>query len=73
MKRETIAFILIISLYLGTYKGNIALWQDGSDTPYQVYPYSSSIYTKIDQNLLKNGIIITDISTIEKYLDDYLS
>ena len=71
-KHRTIAAVLL-AFYLGTYNGNLALWQDSQSEPIRIYPYSASVYTKIDQNLLKNRILIRDIGSLEKYLDDYLS
>ena len=73
MKKDKFLVSLILAFYLGTYNGNLALWQDGCEKPYHIYPYSASIYTKIDQIKLSQGINISDIGMLDKYLEDYLS
>ena len=71
MQRNLLAVFL--AFYLGTYNGNLALWQDNQAEPVRIYPYSSSLYTRIDQEILEKRIKIHDIKTLEKHLDDYLS
>ena len=73
MNRKNLFAIILAIFYLGTYNGYLALWQKGQHEPVRIYPYSAEVYTKIDQTALKNGIVIEDIATLEKYLDDYIS
>ena len=73
MRIKRIITTVLAAFYLGSYSGGLALWQDGQSDPVRIYPYSASVYTKIDQNMLENRIKIQDITQLEKYLDDYLS
>ena len=73
MKTQRITAAVLLAFYLGTYNGNLALWQDTQQEPIRIYPYSSSVYTKIDQNILQKRIKIPDVEYLEKYLEDFLS
>lgn len=73
MKRIILQLTLLISFFLGLHGDNIALWQTDRADPLEVYPYSISLYTKLDQQELKKGIPIFKTPDLTRYLDDYLS
>lgn len=73
MKNIMLNAILLLGIYLGVHENNIALWQTNQPDPLEVYPYSVSLYTKMDQQYLKQGIPISESADITKHLDDYLS
>ena len=54
MRIKRIITTVLAAFYLGSYSGGLALWQDGQSDPVRIYPYSASVYTKIDQNMLEN-------------------
>lgn len=73
MKEKVILYLLAISLYLGIYKGHVALLEHDRTTPVTVYPYPVSIFTEKDQRLLTEGIEIKTEAEVTKHLDDFLS
>ncbi|MBQ6839745.1 MAG: hypothetical protein IJO45_03525 [Oscillospiraceae bacterium] len=72
MKRFII-FAMLLSLYLGTHNGYLALWDTGIEKPVKVFPYSSAVYPKIDQQALKSGIPINSPADMKDLLQDFLS
>lgn len=72
MKKYASALILLIC-YLGLHNGHLALFAGRGTQPYQVFPYSSAIYPKLDQDALKEGIPFQSQSELTALLEDYLS
>ena len=72
MKR-LFSLILMAALYLGSYKGCLALWQTGSDAPEQIFPCRVTSLPQADQELLEKGIPIRNDQELQQRLEDYLS
>ena len=71
--KHKIIIPLLIGLYLGLYNGQVALWDTGSQTPVEVFPYNCSVYPKIDQQQLQEGIPIHSRNELKSLLEDFLS
>ena len=64
---------LFMLIFLGTHNGYLALYQATQKEPSLIYPYLVTIYPKTDQQILQDGIIISDQRDLSSLLDDYLS
>ena len=64
---------LFLTFLLGVNDGYVALWKDGGNKPYQVFPLRIELLPKSDQQALERGILVTDESELNRLLEDYLS
>ncbi len=65
--------LLTLGMVLGIHRGYIALWQDGSDIPAQIYSYKADLLPQKEQAKLTDGIPIRDEAHLRTLLRDYLS
>lgn len=72
MKRLPI-YLIILGLYLGLYRGNLALWNENEREPVHIFPYPVELYPQADQKALRQGIPIRDGGELHKLLEDYFS
>lgn len=72
-KRNIISYFLALGFILGSYHGQIALWNDDCDTPLRIFPYATSSLPLSDQLDLEEGIRLTHYGDLMKLLEDYLS
>lgn len=73
IKRFFPVLMLATAFILGTYRGSVALWQDGKTKPIKVFPYSVSSLPSADQKALARGIRVESEAEILKLIEDYLS
>lgn len=73
MKKRLICFALLMGLFLGSYKGYLALWEDGADGPRQIFPCQVSTLPAADQLALEKGIRIRDQQELTRLIEDFLS
>ena len=64
---------LLTLILLGTHNGYLALYRATPKEPLIIYPYSVAVYPKTDQQILQEGIVISDRTDLSSLLDDYLS
>ena len=72
MKRCLI-LIVTAAMMLGNYKGYLALWEEGSSEPRQIYPCKISSLPPADQQVLEKGIPIANQAELALRLEDFLS
>lgn len=73
MRKRLICFQLLLGLFLGAYKGYVALWEDGADGPRQVFPYQVSSLPAADQAALEKGIRVRNAEELTRMMEDFLS
>ena len=73
IKQRTLSLLLMLYLVLGTWKGYVALFQQGKTEPRQIFPTLVSSLPPEDQNALAEGIIIRSDQKLQQLLEDYLS
>ena len=73
MKRLTLYIVLLFSIYLGLYGENLALFDSSSTKPAHIFPYRVTLYPKIDQDQLRDGIPVESESQLKQLLEDFLS
>ena len=73
MLKRKLSIIFMLYLILGSWKGYIALFQNGNQEPQQIFPYLVSSLPEADQLLLHDGIPIRNQRVLQQVLEDYLS
>ncbi len=73
MKKTLICFQLLLGLFLGSYKGYVALWEDGASGPRQIFPYQVASLPPADQTALEKGIRIRSQEELTRLIEDFLS
>ena len=73
MKQKVISLLILLGFYLGCHQGQIALWTDHNPNPVQVFPYKVTSLPHADQQLLREGIYVSDDMELAQRLEDYLS
>lgn len=73
IKQRCISIVFAMYLILGTWKGYVALFQDGNTEPRQIFPTPVSSLPKADQESLTQGILIRSEQKLQQLLEDYLS
>ncbi len=71
--RKYLSCLLTLGLILGSWKGYVALFESGKDTPRQIYPYKISSLPQPDQDALSQGIPVRSEKELAHLLEDYLS
>ena len=65
--------VVALQLVLGSYKGYVALFENGSNEPRQIYPYKTVTLPQPDQAALAEGIPVRSDDHLQQLLEDYLS
>ena len=71
--KYSVLLCLILGLFLGTYQGYLAIWNDGKCKPASVLSCRVDMLPREDQKILKEGIPISSSDELNKLLQDYLS
>lgn len=64
---------LLLYVVLGSWKGYVALFNQGSEEPMQIFPYAVASLPPADQEALEKGIIVRNDRDLQQLLEDYLS
>ncbi len=70
---RTLPALLCIGLLLGSYRGFVALFEEGSTEPRQIYPYKTESLPLADQQELAKGIPVPSEKALTHMLEDYMS
>ena len=73
LKQRRLSLALALGLILGSCRGYVALYEENSPQPRQVYPYRISTLPPQDQNALEEGIPIRSEKELAHLLEDFLS
>jgi len=72
-KKRLFSVLFALYVVLGCWKGHIAVFHEGKDEPWQIYPTKVSSLPADDQHALENGIIVRNDRDLQQLLEDYLS
>ena len=72
MRRYTAA-VLALAYLLGSYKGYLALWEDGKPEPCQIFPCPVDSLPEEDRRILEEGIPARSRIELDQILEDYLA
>ena len=74
MKRKRfLRHFILLGLFLGIYKGQLALWQENAAVPESVYPCQVRMLPEADRRLLDQGIPIRSREELTSRLEDLMS
>ena len=73
LKYKNLSLIFILGLILGTYKGYVALFDEGATEPRQIFHYKAESLPPADQIALENGIPVRDMERLEQLMEDFFS
>lgn len=68
-----VSCLLALYLILGTWKGYVALFDQGGSEPRQIFPTMVEALPEEDQTALEQGIIVRNDRQLQQLLEDYLS
>lgn len=72
-KKPLFSALLALYVVLGCWKGHIAIFHEGKDEPWQIFPNKVSSLPPEDQKSLENGIIVRNERDLRQLLEDFLS
>lgn len=67
------SLILALYLLLGSWKGYVALFENGKDEPRQIFPCPVSTLPEADRQALEQKIPVRNQRDLQQVLEDYLS
>ena len=65
--------IVLMGMFLGIYRGQLALWQDNTAVPEKIYPCQIQTLPEADRLLLERGIPIHSHKELTSRLEDLMS
>ena len=65
--------ILALYVVVGTWKGYVALFDQGAAEPKQIFPCPVEALPESDQKALEEGILVRNQRDLQQLLEDYLS
>ena len=71
--KKVLSVALLLYVVLGTWKGYVALFNQGAEEPRQIFPYTVASLPQADQEALEKGIIVRNDRDLQQLLEDYLS
>ena len=73
IKQRLPALVLALYVVLGSWKGYVALFREGREEPWQLYPTPVASLPEKDQKALEEGIVVRNDRKLQQLLEDYLS
>ena len=73
MKKRLFSGLLALYVVIGTWKGYVALFDQGAREPKQIFPCPVEALPEADQQALKKGVIVRNQRDLQQLLEDYLS
>lgn len=65
--------LVLLGFLLGVHDGRIAIWRDGQDAPWRVFPYPLFVLPTETQQALRKGIRIDTMEDLDQLLENLLS
>ena len=73
MSSRLLSGLLALYVVIGSWKGYVALFDQGAAEPKQIFPCPVEALPEADQQALENGIIVRNQRDLQQILEDYLS
>lgn len=73
IKHKTASLLLLLGLILGSYKGYVALFEEGATEPRQIFHYKVETLPPADQVALESGIPVRDMDRLAQLMEDFFS
>ena len=71
--QRILPLVLSLGFILGSFRGYVALFDEESPEPRQVFPYQLAALPPADQEALEQGIPVRSEKHLHHLLEDYLS
>ncbi len=71
--RRIFVSLALAAFLLGSHKGYLALWKDGSPEPYQIFPVKTDSLQDSDRQTLELGIPARSELELAELLENFLS
>ncbi|MBO7253563.1 MAG: BofC C-terminal domain-containing protein [Oscillospiraceae bacterium] len=71
--RSALTKLLALYLVLGSWKGYLALYEEGAAEPRQIFPTQIASLPQTDREALERGILIRNQRDLDSLLQRYLS
>ena len=65
--------LCLLGLFLGSFRGYVALYDEDQDEPRQVFPYRTEALPPADQLALEKGIPVLNEKALQHLLEDFTS
>ena len=73
LSQQNISLVLCLGLLLGSYRGFVALFENGKSEPREIFPYPVSSLPQDDQDTLRKGIPVPSEKALQHMLEDFMS
>ena len=73
MNHRYLSLLLAAGLYLGCFRGYVALWKEGAAEPDVIYPCKVTLLPPADRQALAEGIPVRSEKELAHLLEDFLS
>ncbi len=74
MKKIRILYcILLMTFFIGSYRGYVAVWENNCTEPFKVFPYCIRFFPEEDRKLLENRIPAGTSEELTSLLEDLIS
>ena len=73
IQKQVFSIFLSAALFLGSYRGYIAIFEKNAEEPTQIFPCRVDTLPEADQELLKQRIRIRNQQELDRLLEDYLT
>ena len=71
--KRNLSLLVMLYLLLGSWKGYVALFENGKEEPRQIFPCPVDTLPEEDQAALQEKIPIRNQRALQQALEDYLS
>ena len=71
--KRKLSYVLALYLLLGSWKGYVALFENGKEEPTQIFPCPVSTLPEADRQALEQKIPVRNQRDLQQILEDYLS
>ena len=71
--KRSFSFLAALYLLLGSWKGYVALFENGKEEPRQIFPCPVDTLPEADRHALQEKIPIRNQRDLQQVLEDYLS
>lgn len=65
--------VALLGFLLSVHEGRIAIWKDGADKPWKIFPYPVIVLPAETQSQLRQGIRIDSMEDLDRFLENLLS
>ena len=73
LRKIILPMALMLSFFIGSYNGRLALWKGDDPTPCKVFPCPIILLPQKVQDQLKYGVRLDTMDDVNRFLENFLS